>query len=58
MKQIIGFEFEIKNDDDICPNCGHRTTRIPIGVEETHLFTYKSYIEYTCDKCHCKWKIV
>ena len=34
-KKIIGFrEKEIENDDDICPNCGRKTSKFPVGVTE------------------------
>lgn len=61
MKQIIGFKSNIKNDNDICPNCNHRTFRFPLGVEIDKGFLgfkHESYLEYTCDKCGCIWKVI
>ena len=58
-KKIIGFKaLEEKQEKDcVCPYCGNETSCIPIGSIYQGLFKDKYYIEYTCDKCGCMWRV-
>lgn len=63
-KKIVGFENKKEHsiNDNICPNCNHRnsTLNFPIEIEVNEGFLglyHKRYLEYTCDKCGCIWRI-
>lgn len=58
-KEIVGFENRHlkETNNDICPNCNHRTMRIPIGITIQKNFFSERKIEYTCDKCGCVWRV-
>lgn len=55
-KEILGFKYEEKNTDSICPNCGWELN-IPLRVEKDSWFKYETWDEYTCSQCGLQWRI-